>query len=202
MFEGSCLLWMLLAIVLLTERGSGVRETTGSRLRGLRAERGLSLSELSRRSGIGKGTVSELENDRRSARLDTLFALSTALNAPLGALLPEEDRAAGVRVVGDSVTAVLLDRWEIGFGLVEVYRASITQEPQCSLAHAAGIEETVTAVRGRVLVGTTGAERELGEGQSLRYRGDAPHRFQAIDGPAEAILLMHYPERAREEAPT
>jgi len=86
-------------------------QTTGERLRALRTERGMSLSELSRRSGVGKGTVSELENDRRGARLDTLFALTAALGAPLGAALPDDQSAAPRPVVGDSVSAVLLDRW-------------------------------------------------------------------------------------------
>jgi transcriptional regulator with XRE-family HTH domain len=158
----------------------------------------VSLSELSRRSGIGKGTISELENDRRGARLDTLFALTTALGAPLGALLP--DGAAETEpVAGASICAVLLDRWTISSGLVEVYRATVAPERQDSLAHAARVEETVTVVRGRVRVGPVGSERELGEGQSLRYSGAIPHMFQARGRSAEVVLLMHYPQHLAEK---
>lgn len=172
----------------------------GSILRQLRNERGISLSELSRRSGIGKGTISELENDHRGARLDTLFALTTALDVPLGALLPDDGTTAeGVFVSGTSVNAVLVDRWSIGTGLVEIYRATFTPDLQHSLAHAPGIEETVTTVRGRVVVGPTGMEQELGEGESLRYGGDLPHQFQALGGPAEVVLLMHYPDTHTKE---
>jgi transcriptional regulator with XRE-family HTH domain len=173
-----------------------VDETLGARLRRLRTERGCSLSELARRSGIGKGTISELENDRRGARLGTLFALTTALGAPLGALLPDEAATGGGAVRGDSVAAVLLGRWPVGPQLVEVYRAVVGEERQESAPHAEGVEETVTVVRGRVRVGGADGVRELGAGESLRYPGDRPHRFQALGGPAEVVLLMHYPAAA------
>ncbi|MGW5353529.1 helix-turn-helix domain-containing protein [Streptomyces sp. NPDC004031] len=179
-------------------------ETLGARLRRLRDERGCTLSELARRSGIGKGTISELENDRRGARLDTLFALTTALDAPLGALLPDGPSAAGPpgtgAVRGDSVAAVLLGRWPAGPQLVEVYRAELAETRQDSAPHATGVEETVTVVRGRVRVGPAGAGRDLGPGESLRYPGDRAHRFRALGGPAEIVLLMHYPDGGPEDA--
>jgi len=174
-------------------------ETLGTRLRRLRAERRCSLSELSRRSGVGKGTISELENDRRGARLDTLFALTTALGAPLGALMPDGAAAAGAQVEGDSVTATLLGSWPMERYLVEVYRATLTERRQESAAHAPGVLETVTVVRGRALAGCADAERELAEGESLRYRGDLPHRFAAIGAPADVVLLMHYPGQETSE---
>ncbi|MBT2504279.1 helix-turn-helix domain-containing protein [Curtobacterium sp. ISL-83] len=169
-------------------------ESVGSRLRQLRNDRSVSLSQLSRLSGVGKGTISELENDRRGARLDTLFALTTALNAPLGALLSGHGTAGDQSIAGASVTAVFLGRWTVGTGLVEFYRATLAASRQRSHSHAVGVEETVTVVQGRVLVGPAGAERELGEGESLRYPGDVPHQFEALDDAAEIVLLMHYPD--------
>lgn len=176
--------------------------TLGARLKLLRGEQGCSLSELSRRSGIGKGTISELENDRRGARLDTLFALTTALGVPLGALLPDTPGGASSPIVGDSVTATLLTRWPAQRHLVEVYSATLTPRRQESAAHAAGVLETVTVVGGRVRVGCAGEERELGEGESLRYRGDLPHRFTSLGGGAEVVLLMHYPHPWQGEGTT
>ena len=161
----------------------------------MRAERACSLSELSRRSGVGKGTISELENGRRGARLDTLFALTTALGAPLGALMPDGADSPGVQVEGDSVAATLLARWPMEQYLVEVYRAVLAERRQESAAHAPGVLETVTVVRGRVRVGCAGEELELAEGESLRYRGDLPHRFAALGAPADVVLLMHYPSQ-------
>lgn len=165
--------------------------TLGMRLRQLRLAHDCSLSELSRRSGVGKGTISELENDHRGARLDTLFALTTALESPLSALLsaPGEGSEA---VSGDAVQAVLLGRWSTAGGIVEAYRAVIGTSEQLSSPHASGVEETVTVVRGRVRVGADDDRCVLGAGESHRYAGDRPHRFAGIDEPADVVLLMHY----------
>ena len=166
-------------------------ETLGSQLRQLRLERDCSLSELARRSGVGKGTISELENDRRGARLSTLFALTTALGAPLSALLPApHDHAEAV--TGEAVEAVLMGRWSTADGLVEAYRAVIGTSVQHSAPHGPGTEETVTVVRGRVRVGDQDAVRTLTAGQSHRYDGSRPHEFSALDEPADVVLLMHY----------
>lgn len=177
-------------------------QTAGERLRMLRAGSGTSLSELSRLSGVGKGTISELENDRRGARLDTLFALTTALGVPLSAALVDGQLTASRPISGDSVHAVLLDRWSTRSGLTEVYRATLTSDQQESDAHAGGVEETITVVSGRVLVGPVGEQRELDEGKSLRYAGDLAHGFQALGEPAEVLLLMHYPQAVIQEGST
>ena len=108
----------------------------------------MSLSELSRRSGTGQGTISELEERLRGCSVDTLFGLTIALDAPLGALLPDGTRTDAERVAGESITAVLLGQWRVRSGVVEVYRVSLTSNRQNSPAHAVGIEEIVTVVQG------------------------------------------------------
>lgn len=163
----------------------------------------MSLSELARRSGIGKGTVSELENGLRGARLDTLFALSTALEVPLGALIPDRAGEAPAAVSGASVSAIPLGTWAGDAGTIEAYRATISLQRQHSSAHHAGVEETVTVIRGRVRAGVEGDEREFGPGESIRYPGDLPHTFAAVDDDdAEVILLMHYPHPVEPERHT
>lgn len=67
----------------------GLNEDVGRRLRALRQDMDVSLSELSRRSGVGKGTLSELESGRRNPTLETLYALTTALGRPLSAVLSD-----------------------------------------------------------------------------------------------------------------
>ena len=47
----------------------------GARLRELRVERGMSLSELARRAGVGKGSLSEIESGRRNPTVETLYSI-------------------------------------------------------------------------------------------------------------------------------
>lgn len=136
----------------------GLNEDVGRRLRALRHQQDLSLSELSRRSGVGKGTLSELESGRRNPTLETLYALATALGRPLSALLsdpapqgrPGPGPGAGAvfgagpdgslpGVSGSAVTAVLLERHEDTAAVTDVFRviirAGATQESE---AHVPG----------------------------------------------------------------
>lgn len=112
------------------------------RLRLAREDRGLSMSELARRSGIGKGTVSELENGLRGARLDTLFALSTALEVPLGTLIPNHSREQAAAVSGASVLAIPLGTWASDAGTIEETLSSTParRDPGPVIDTAAGAE--------------------------------------------------------------
>lgn len=158
----------------------------GRRLRALRVERGLSLSELARRAGVGKGTLSELETGRRNPTLDTLFALTSALRLPLSAALPA-GRPEAPDAVGTAVQAWLVDQ-SPG---VDVYRLRVEPGPvQCSDPHAPGVREQVLVVSGRLRLADGDAVLEAG--QSLDYAGDEPHVWEALE-PVSALLVMRYP---------
>lgn len=51
----------------------------GRRIRRLREERGISLSALARAAGVGKATLSGLENGTRNPTLETLWAITAEL---------------------------------------------------------------------------------------------------------------------------
>src|SRR6201981_4081815 len=62
-------------------------------LRRERRRTGLSLTEVARRAGIAKSTLSQLESGTGNPSLETLWALATALGVPLGRLIdpPKSD---------------------------------------------------------------------------------------------------------------
>ena len=164
-------------------------ETLGTRLRTARNAAGLSLATLARASGVGKGSISEIENDLRPPRLETLWNLATAIGVPLSELIgpPEKEE-----VEGTAVAATFIGSWT-HLGLHEVYRATVRPQRQISDAHAAGVEETITVVDGTIEVGPIGETAVLSVGQSARFPGDRPHQYMAIGGPAEVTILIHYP---------
>ncbi|MDO3412852.1 helix-turn-helix transcriptional regulator [Saccharibacillus sp. CPCC 101409] len=63
----------------------------GSKLRYLRKSRHLSSVELAQRANISQSSISDIECNRRSPRLNTLSSLSRALGIPLSELLPIDD---------------------------------------------------------------------------------------------------------------
>ncbi|MFF9208807.1 MULTISPECIES: helix-turn-helix domain-containing protein [unclassified Streptomyces] len=178
----------------------GLNDEVGRRLRALRTMRGLSLSELARRSGVGKGTLSELESGTRNPTLETLYALTTALNQPLSAVLSDDPPHPGQHegaVSGSAVTAVLVERHEDDDAVTDVFRITIaagaTQE---SAAHVAGTSETLVILSGTAVVGDPDAPSTVGPGASVCWRADTPHLYSAPHGDAYGILFVRYPAAA------
>lgn len=65
-----------------------------NRLKILRAEKDLSLRQLEERSGVDQSIISQLENGRRKARLNTLVKIARGLDVPVEELLELLDTTA------------------------------------------------------------------------------------------------------------
>jgi transcriptional regulator with XRE-family HTH domain len=176
-----------------------VSSQVGGRIRQLRTSRGVGLDHLATVSGLGKGTLSEVERGLRSPTLDTLFAIATSLSVPLSYLLIGEPGSAtadprqATPASGKSVHAVLLDRWADHDAVVEVYRITLRPTRQLSSPHTRGVRETLSVVTGAVMVGVVGHEARLTSGASHTFSGDQNHSYRSISGPAVAVLTMYYP---------
>ena len=74
------------------------KATVGQRLRQIRRERDLTLSQVSDLSGVSISTLSRLENDRTSLNFNNVLQLIEGLNIPLSSLIgPRETGANGRR---------------------------------------------------------------------------------------------------------
>jgi len=164
----------------------------GERLRAARRERGLSLGALAEAAGIGKGSLSEIENGIRNPTLSTLYALAGALGVTLGALLAGR---AGATVTSPGIEVRLLDVSHEGGHTVEVYRLRILPgDFHPSVPHGPGVTEHLLVTAGRARVGRLGAETEIGPGESAQWVSDVPHGYLALgDGPVESVLVIRTP---------
>src|SRR3954466_14857550 len=75
-----------------------VDDRLAANVRRLRIARHMSLSELARATGIGKATLSSIENGRANPTVGTLAAVAEALRVPVAELL-EEPALGEIRVV-------------------------------------------------------------------------------------------------------
>jgi len=176
-----------------------IRTLVATGLRAARARSGLSLSEVARRAGVAKSTLSALEQAQGNPGVETLWALSDALGVPFSALVdppPSPVRliraGEGPRVPsGDatSYTATLLAACPPG-ARRDVYLVTVEPgTPRRSTPHAAGTQEHVVLSSGRALVGPSDAPVELAPGDYLAYPGDEPHVFDALEPGTTAVLL-------------
>ena len=174
-------------------------KVVGTTLRRLRAEQGLSLSDLARTSGVAKATLSALEGGRGNPTLETLSALAAALQIPMGDLITASDPAPVTVVRNDEGTDIpgtandlrLIARFTPG-GTVEVYEA---QWPKRSTrnagGHGPGTREHVFVTRGGLKVGPLGREVGLAGGDYATFAADEPHLYEARAG-TRALLLMQW----------
>ncbi|MFB9235478.1 helix-turn-helix domain-containing protein [Plantactinospora siamensis] len=188
----------------MTGRGTsppGHGSTVGRRLRELREARALTLSELARQAGVGKATLSGLENGTRDPRLETLYAIAAALDVPMSALTLDRGApaSAAAPVRGDAVLSTLLEVFEEPAATYELFALRIVGGvEQVSPAHPAGVTEHLTVFRGRARVGPVGAPRSAGPGDHVCWPADTPHLYATV-GPddVEASLLIRTPRAGR-----
>jgi transcriptional regulator with XRE-family HTH domain len=169
-------------------------------LRRLRRRQGLSTVELARRAGTSRATLTQLEAGGGNPTLDTLYALATALEAPLAELIAGPPVAApprivragdGTRVVGDAVEAWLLDT---AFGRVashEIYDFRLhSGAVQNSAAHPRGTREHLHLYSGRIRVGPTVEPAEIAAGDFVSFDADRDHLYQRIGAEQVSGLLV------------
>ncbi|WP_233196987.1 XRE family transcriptional regulator [Verrucosispora sp. ts21] len=167
----------------------------GRRVRALREARGISLSALARQAGVGKATLSGLENGTRNPTLETLYAITAQLGVPLTAVLSAP--ASGATVRGAAVSATLLEVFEDSDVTYELYRMRVAPGPgQLSPAHQAGVTEHVTVFTGVLRAGPVDAPLTAAAGGHLRWASDVPHVYAAVgDEEVTASLLLRYPRK-------
>ncbi|WP_434096459.1 helix-turn-helix domain-containing protein [Streptomyces mobaraensis] len=170
----------------------------------IRTERehaGLSLTELAKRAGIAKSTLSQLESGTGNPSVETLWALSVALDVPFSRLVdPPRPRVTVLRLgEGAAVpsehadyTATLLASCP-PHARRDLYVLQV--EPgalKASDPHAPGTTEHAVVASGRALIGPSDEPLELGPGDYISYPGDAPHICQALEADTVIVLAMEH----------
>jgi transcriptional regulator with XRE-family HTH domain len=176
-------------------------ELIAAALRRERRRTGLSLTEVARRAGIAKSTLSQLESGTGNPSIETLWAICVALDAPFSRLLdPPRPRVQVIRAdEGPTVSAAQADYQATLLAACppgarrDVYR--IAAEPgdaRVSEAHMPGVIEHVVLSAGRALVGVAGEPVELGPGDYICYPGDLKHVFEALEPRTLAVLISEH----------
>lgn len=174
-------------------------KVVGDNLRRLRAQKGQSLSELARSSGVAKATLSALEGGRGNPTLETMSAIAAALQLPMGDLITAADPAPvqvvrsdeGTDIPGTANDLRLIARFTPG-GTVEVYEASWPRRSTRNAGgHGPGTREHVFVTRGGLKVGPLGREVGLAGGDYATFAADEPHLYEARAN-TRALLLMQW----------
>ncbi len=184
--------------------GSHPSSLAGSKLREWRQRRGISVSAVARAAKVSKSTVSQLERGSGNPSLDTLWALATALNIPLGFLVDSDGSEASFEVVRhdeksvvtfeeDNYEARLMAGWQMN-GQVEIYVVTMMDGVQRnSESHGSGVIEHFLGIQGEIEVAAGQDVARVQPGDMVTFSADRPHHYQAIGGSARGVAVQHYP---------
>lgn len=170
----------------------------------LRAERdrvGLSLTELAKRAGIAKSTLSQLESGAGNPSVETLWALGVALGVPFSRLVDPPTPAVRVLRAGEGPSVASERANFVGTLLASCPPGArrdmyvITLEPgpaRVADPHIPGTVEHMTVASGRLRTGPEDSPVELGPGDYATFPGDVPHRYEALEPGTWAVLVMEH----------
>jgi len=184
--------------------GKSTIERIGSVIRTLRQERGMSLRDLSGRTGLSTGFLSLVERGKSSLALTSLHTVAKALDTEVSAFFPDEaldqahrpphvsraDERPQLAVMAQQRTYKLLSARASGLVLepllVTVHPSETIEEPY---AHEG--EEFAYVLSGELRFVIAGTEYRLGPGDTIHFPSTTPHAIHNDnDEPVEAIWVL------------
>jgi transcriptional regulator with XRE-family HTH domain len=179
----------------------------GATLQALRQAQGLSLDELSRRAGVSKSMLSQIERNQANPTVAVVWRLANALRVEMSELLGGERPAAPAieRVAAHSIPSMsspdglcqlrILGPIDLA-GQFEWYQ--LTVEPGGALdsaAHEPGSREHLSVLSGSLEVNAGGCSQTLLGGETARYAVDGAHsiRNKSATEAAVALLVVLHP---------
>ncbi|MEJ6002328.1 helix-turn-helix domain-containing protein [Paucibacter soli] len=174
----------------------------GATLQTLRQGQGLSLDELSRRAGVSKSMLSQIERNQANPTVAVVWRLANALRVDLSELLGgERPSAPAIEVVpahgtpGMSSPDGLCKLRILGpidlAGQFEWYE--LTVQPGGALesaAHEPGSREHLSVLSGTLEVSAGQVMQKLKSGETARYAADGPHAIRNHGKQAATALMV------------
>jgi transcriptional regulator with XRE-family HTH domain len=188
-----------------TPEGAHKVAAVGAAIRALRGQRGLSLRDLSRLTGLSIGFLSLVERGQSSLALTSLYKVATALDSdvvnffqPNGGI-PEEhppphvtraDESTEISIAGSNRTYRLLSDRGHDRVLeplhVTVQPTETVEEPSSHMG-----EEFAYVLSGELLYMVAGTQYRLGPGDSIYFPAIVPHAIHNDTGePAHVLWVL------------
>ena len=175
------------------------------KIKALRSEKGFSLNELSKMTGLSKGYLSKIENALNFPPLSTLNRIAIALGVDLTyfftqspvnemdkkiAITRKEDRVA----IGEEQQASGIVRWPLAdkkFGR-NMDPFIITLPADHNQVYQFQGEEFHLVLEGKVELSYAGERYVLGEGDCVYLDGDVPYTGKSLTKKPAKLLMIHY----------
>jgi transcriptional regulator with XRE-family HTH domain len=173
------------------------RLALGKRIRRRREEKNLSITELSQLTGLTASFISQAETGKTGLSINTLRAMSHALDVPIFHFLLDEDDTIGVVVRKDQRPVLELPHSNIRYELLmpnlnlnlEVFIGYLA--PGCQSTdtpHGHASDECLLILQGQMDFALGDEHHVLRAGDSISYDGRIPHR--AVNSGSEELIFV------------
>jgi transcriptional regulator with XRE-family HTH domain len=184
-----------------------VLHAVGPRLRALRRRRGMTLAELTGKTGVSESTLSRLESGQRRATLELLLPLARAYGVPLddlvGAPRTGDPRIHLAPIHRSGRTFVPLSRRAGGAQAYKMIIPSIEGPVEPDQKTHEGFE-WLYVLNGRLRLVLGDHDLVLPPGEAAEFDTTVPHWLGSADGRAVELLILfgQHGERAHLRART
>ncbi|AQQ53164.1 helix-turn-helix domain-containing protein [Planococcus lenghuensis] len=167
----------------------------GIKIKAIRNRKGITIAQMCDNTGLSKGFISNIENNKTSPSISTLNTIANFLNVPLPYLLLEKDQQMRV-VRKDARTKSsfnnlkvehLTSKGGLRMMIVEFPPGASIGEP-----HSHEGEECHLVLQGRILA-EQGEDSEIAQkGDSFSWNASVPHFVKNIgDEPAKVLISIY-----------
>ncbi|MHA6882923.1 helix-turn-helix domain-containing protein [Ralstonia pseudosolanacearum] len=192
-----------------TDAGADIQNVSAavsSRLKALRREHNLTLDELSRRSGVSKGMLVEIEKGEANPSIAILCKVAAAFGVSVADIVSVAE-ASAVRLIPNEAIPAL---WQgpkggsarllagtSGPDMIELWRWVLSPgEAYEAQGHPHGTVELLHVEKGVLSLWVNDSVSMIPEGCSAIAKTDVPHRY-VNDGAAELVFSMTVAELHR-----
>lgn len=159
----------------------------GEKLRAVRERRGLTMKEVAEKAGLSESLISQIERNRVSPAIDTLFSLVEILDLDLEYLFSDFRKERSVQIVRSNERRTLTMpgycyEQLVGAGLKDelhgIEAFQLTIQPGCEkgsreYGHPGRELGIITAGAGEFIIGNI--IHTLAAGDSISFEADVPH---------------------------
>ncbi|MGY0501924.1 helix-turn-helix domain-containing protein [Nocardia sp. FBN12] len=170
-----------------------VLDLVGPRLRALRRDRGITLADLSARTGVSESTLSRLESGQRRATLELLLPLARTYDVPL------DDLVGAPRTGDPRIHLKPIRRFGLIFvplsrrpGGVQAFKMIIpaVPEPLEPTPQTHDGFEWLYVLNGRLRLVLGERDLTLPPGEAAEFDTSLPHWLGSADGGAVELLIL------------
>ena len=159
-------------------------------LRGLRRREGLTIAEVSNRSGVSPAVISKLERNQSMAELETLFKLSRVYGISATDLLSLAEQQASHRAAETHHAVEGFDFRQVAFGNVRCLHSSVGKGSRISRPEIHQDDyEVCWVLSGAVRIILPNERHDLAAGAAIQFDAILEHTYEALED--SELMILH-----------